>query len=154
MIKTTKLRVEKAVRSRSSLPNETAEQVSRLLGELILQEGMIHSGKDRIHLTKEAKDKIDYVNRSLSWMIDQEKHHGQQATEIATKTQRGLRRGTLTGKDLIAMCKEFHRVRRKHILRATRKKPRAEEWTVSLSDGLTARRLSVRPRTFRVFRVG
>jgi hypothetical protein len=142
MTETTKLRVEKAVRSRLSLPNETAEQVPPLLGEFILQEGMIHSGKDRIDLTKDAKDKIAYVNRCLSWMSDQEKHHGQQATEIAEKTQRGLRRGTLTGKDLIAMCEEFHRVRRKHILRAAGKKSRAEEWTVSLSDGLTARRLT------------
>jgi hypothetical protein len=74
-------------------------------------------------------------------MTNADRHHGEQAANLACKTIRALRNSAITIDDLIIRCKHFCRLRAKHIARKNLERPRANAQCVALKSGLRARRL-------------
>jgi hypothetical protein len=87
----------------------------------------------RLRLTAETRESLQKCARSLRWMAQPSRHHGQQAADIANKALRGLRAGRLDFTGLSDLAQAFRRARQAHIRQRAQARPRMEGGQVMLA---------------------
>ena len=96
----------------------------------------------RLRLCKSIGGDLSTLGRSLGWMLDESRHHGEQAGDIAGKALRGLRTRRLRFDDLLALAARFRSFRHAHIRRNARGRARAPATVLALpGTGTVATRI-------------
>ncbi|MBI0537732.1 hypothetical protein D9599_19405 [Roseomonas sp. KE2513] len=86
---------------------------------------------------------MDQVARTLAWMSNPARHHGQQATQLARKTLRAAAAHRLDFPGLLEACREFRRLRQAGIVAGAVLKSRTPPLHLRLPrTGTTATRIS------------
>jgi len=96
----------------------------------------------RLRLTPEAWRSLGLTTRTLRWMADPKRHHGQQAANLAHKTLRAVREGRLDWEALTERCQEFRVQRQASIRRNAAARPHGKAIVLALpGSGATATRI-------------
>lgn len=136
-------RIMLAAERKTPVSKETADAAVGPLTARLLKNGAISMPNGRVSVASKAREETYKAARSLGWMEDSKRHHGQQASKCAAKTLRALRKGTINGERLLELCAEFGRLRKHHIDSRSAKKPRTNAREIQLAEhGLVARWLT------------
>ena len=132
-------------RLRPLLPGDAAliAAVAGMAERWVLAEpGLVASDRlGRLRLAPEAWAGLALVTRTLRWMADPKRHHGQQATELGRKTLRAAREGRLDWETLAERCRAFRVQRQAGIRRNAAARLRGEAMALALpgSDAVATR---------------
>ena len=135
-----------ATRLRPLLPGDAAlhAAVADMAARWVLGEpGFVAPDRlGRLRLASEAWSSLDLTTRTLRWMADPDRHHGQQATDLARKTLRAAREDRLDWETLAERCREFRVQRQAGIRRNAAARPRGKAIVLALpGSGAVATRI-------------
>ena len=99
--------------------------------------------RGHLRLARTVLTQMDQVARTLVWMSNPARHHGQQATQLARKTLRAATAHRLDFPGLLEACREFRQLRQAGIVAGAVLKARTPSLHLHLPrTGTTATRIS------------